>query len=381
MKKTLSTILAFAMGAALLSGCSGSSDSGTTAAGTTAAAETTTAAAETTTTAETTTAEETTTAAETTTAEVSLEAPGKTDPITLRVGSLKGPTTMGLVSLMDKAEKGEAEGSYEFTMAADASELVAKVVSNDLDIVLVPANMSSILYQRTNQGVQVLNINTLGVLYIVAADDSIQSIADLAGKTVYMTGKGTTPDYVFQHLLAANGMSADDLTIEYKSEATEVAAVLKEQADAIGLLPQPFVTVAMAQNEALKIVLDLTAEWDKAQEGQEGGGSLVTGVTVVRSELLADEASAAAVKLFMDEHAASASFANDDVAAASELVAQFGIIEKAPVAQKALPYCSIVCIEGDEMKEMLSGYLNVLYGLDPTSVGGKLPDDAFYFAR
>ena len=216
---------------------------------------------------------------------------------------------------------------------------------------------------------------------MVAADDSIQSIPDLAGKTVYMTGKGTTPDYVFQHLLAVNGMSADDLTIEYKSEPTEVAAVLKEQADAIGLLPQPFVTVAMAQNEALKIVLDLTAEWDKAQEGQEGGGSLVTGVTVVRSELLADEASAAAVKLFMDEHAASAGFANDDVAGAAELVAQFGIIEKAPVAQKALPYCSIVCIEGDQMKEMLSGYLNVLYEMDPTSVGGQLPDDAFYFAR
>ncbi len=392
MKKTLSIVMAFAMGAALLSGCSGPSTSETTAAGTTTAAETTTAAPETTaaettaapettTAAETTAAPETTTAAETTAAEVSLEGPGQSEPVTLRIGSLKGPTSMGLVSLMDKAEKGEAEGSYEFTMVSDASELVAKVVSKDLDIVLVPANMSSILYQRTSQSVNVLNINTLGVLYVVAADDSIQSIPDLAGKTVYMTGKGTTPDYVFQHLLAVNGMSADDLTIEYKSEPTEVAAVLKEQADAIGLLPQPFVTVAMAQNEALKIVLDLTAEWDKAQEGQEGGGSLVTGVTVVRSELLADEASAAAVKLFMDEHAASAGFANDDVAGAAELVAQFGIIEKAPVAQKALPYCSIVCIEGDQMKEMLSGYLNVLYEMDPTSVGGQLPDDAFYFAR
>ncbi len=387
MKKSLSVLMAAAMTAALITGCSGNSGTTQTTAETTAAETTaseTAAVSETTTAAAETTAEAPADEAPTTAADssgVSLEGPGAADGVTLRIGSLKGPTSMGLVSLMDKEEKGEAEGSYEFTMVTDASELVAKMVAGDLDIALVPANMASILYQKTNQGVNVLNINTLGVLYIVAADDSITGISDLAGKTVYMTGKGTTPDYVFQYLLSANGMSADDLTIEYKSEATEVAAVLKEQADAIGLLPQPFVTVAMAQNESLKIVLDLTAEWDKVNTDSADGGSLVTGVTVARSELLADETTAAAVQLFMDEHAQSAAFTGEDTAAAAELVAKYGIIEKAPVAQKALPYCSIVCIEGDELKEMLSGYLNVLYEQDPTSVGGQLPDDAFYYKR
>ena len=387
MKKSLSVLMAAAMTAALITGCSGNSGTTQTTAETTAAETTaseTAAVSETTTAAAETTAEAPADEAPTTAADssgVSLEGPGAADGVTLRIGSLKGPTSMGLVSLMDKEEKGEAEGSYEFTMVTDASELVAKMVAGDLDVALVPANMASILYQKTNQGVNVLNINTLGVLYIVAADDSITGISDLAGKTVYMTGKGTTPDYVFQYLLSANGMSADDLTIEYKSEPTEVAAVLKEQADAIGLLPQPFVTVAMAQNESLKIVLDLTAEWDKVNADSADGGSLVTGVTVARSELLADATTAAAVQLFMDEHAQSAAFTGEDTAAAAELVAKYGIIEKAPVAQKALPYCSIVCIEGDELKEMLSGYLNVLYEQDPTSVGGQLPDDAFYYKR
>ncbi len=385
MRKSLSIFMAAAMTAAMLTGCSGNSDTTQTAAQTTAAETTAVSAtAEETTAAETASdaaasAEEAPTAAADS-SDVSLEGPGASESgAVLRIGSLKGPTSMGLVSLMDKAEKGEAIGSYEFTMVADASELVAKMVSGDLDVALVPANMASILYQKTNQGVNVLNINTLGVLYVVAADDSITSVADLAGKTVYMTGKGTTPDYVFQYLLSANGLSADDLTIEYKSEPTEVAAVLKEQADAIGLLPQPFVTVAMAQNESLKIVLDLTAEWDKANEASEDGGSLVTGVTVARRELLADDAAAEAIRQFMNEHAESTTFANENTEAAAELVAQFGIIEKAPVAQKALPYCSIVCIEGSEMKDMLSGYLQVLYNQDPTSVGGQLPDDAFYY--
>ncbi len=394
--------MAAAMTAALLAGCSGSSSTNAT----TAAPGSTTAETSATenTAAETTAAENS--AAEGTTAETtasrtdieastadapvseetgsgaSLNGPGNgAESVTLRVGSLKGPTSMGLVSLMEKAENGESDGDYEFTMVTDASELVAKMVSGDLDIALVPANMASIIYMTTDLDIRALNINTLGVLYVVAADESITGIADLAGKTVYMTGKGTTPDYVFQYLLSANGLTSDDVTIEYRSEATEVAAILQEQPGAIGLLPQPFVTVAMAQNEDLKMVLDLTAEWDKANARQEGGGSLVTGVTVARSDLFDDEASADAVRLFMDEQASSAAFANENTAEAAELVARFGIIEKAPVAQKALPYCSIVNIEGDEMEEMLSGYLNVLYEQDPASVGGGLPDETFYYKR
>lgn len=369
MKRTLSFLMACAMTAALMTGCSSSSkESQETNAP--VQTEATTAAKP----PQTTAAPAATAAEETEKPEVSLEAPGASH---LRIGSLKGPTSMGLVSLMDRASKDAAEGDYEFIMVTDASELVAQMVSGDLDIALVPTNMASILYQKTNHGINVLDINTLGVLYVVAADDSIKSIADLKGKTIYMTGKGTTPDYAFQYLLAANGFISDDVTIEYKSEATEVAAVLAQDSSAIGLLPQPFVTVAMAQNENLKMVLDLTKEWDNVQS--EKGGSLVTGVTVCRSQLLEDAAAAKAVHTFMKEHKESAEFANANVEQTAELVAGAGIIEKAPVAAKAIPYCSITYIDGEEMREKLYGYLSILYEQDPSSIGGELPDEAFFY--
>ena len=212
---------------------------------------------------------------------------------------------------------------------------------------------------------------------MVTADESVGTIADLKGKTVYMTGKGTTPDYVFQYLLTANGLDKEDVTVEYKSEATEVAAVLKEQEGAIGLLPQPFVTVALAQNESLHMAMDLNEEWEKVQG--EDGSRLVTGVTVCRKELLDNTDTRKAVELFMDEHYDSASFANLNVKETAELVASAGIIEKAPVAEKAIPYCSIVCLNGAYMKEILPGYLEVLYQQEPSSVGGELPDDGFYY--
>lgn len=297
------------------------------------------------------------------------------EDVTVRVGSLKGPTSMGLVSLMDKAGQDEAGNRYEFTMVTAADELLGKIVSNEMDIALIPANVAGVLYHKTDGAVAVININTLGVLYVVAADDSISSFADLKGKTLYLNGKGTTPEYVISYLLAENGLTSDDVTLEFKSEAAEVAAILKEQPDAVGLLPQPFVTAACAQNEDLQIVLDCTAEWEKLQGA--GGSRLVTGVTIVRKDFQDEYPNA--VALFLREHAASTDFANTNLDETAELVAARGIIEKAAIAKKAIPYCNITCITGNEMKTALSGYLQVLADQDPASVGGQLPGDDFYF--
>lgn len=298
------------------------------------------------------------------------------------VGSLKGPTSMGLVSMMERAASGETDMNYDFTMVTAADELVAKVISGDVDIALVPANVASVLYNKTEGGVRVIDINTLGVLYVVECGETVQSVADLAGKTIYMTGKGTTPDYTIQYLLEQNGLTTDDVTLEYKSEATEVVSILAEDETAIGLLPQPFVTSAMMQNEKLRIALDLADEWTKVQG--EGGSSLVTGVTIVRTDYLESsdefgEPHEDAVKDFLEEHKASASYTNANLAEAAKLIEAQEIVAKAAIAEKAIPYCNITCIQGEEMKTALEGYLQVLADMDPSSIGGTLPAEDFYY--
>jgi NitT/TauT family transport system substrate-binding protein len=292
----------------------------------------------------------------------------------IRVGSLKGPTSIGLMSMIDKNSKYETENNYTFTMETAADVLLPQIIKGDLDIALVPANVASILYQKTDEAISVIDINTLGVLYMVSGDSSISSLESLKGKTVYLTGKGTTPDYVIQYLLAQVGLS-DQVTLEYKSEATEVAALLSKDPESIGLLPQPFVTVAMAQNDMLGIVIDLNKEWNKIQG--ENGSSLVTGVTIVRNSFL--EENEEAVLKFMEEHQLSANYANEKPKETSELVADAGIIEKASLAEKAIPFCNITYLDGNDAKAALEGYLNVLYAQNPESIGGELPKDNFYF--
>ena len=295
----------------------------------------------------------------------------KKDDTVIRVGSLKGPTTIGIVNLMDKASKGESEGKYDFTMAAAPDEITAKVVSGDLDIALVPANLASVLYNKTEGGVTAIDINTLGVLYCVTGDTSVTSIKSLAGKKVITTGQGATPEYSLRYLLEQNGVT--DCEIEFKSEATEVAAVLAEDPSQIAILPQPFVTVACAQNEAITSAFSLEQEWQLTT----GGLGMVTGVTIVRNDFL--KAHPEAVKTFIKEHGDSVNAANSDLDTTAALVVAQEIIGKEPVAKKAIPLCNVVCMTGDSVKSNLSAYLEVLYNSDPKSVGGKLPGDEFYY--
>lgn len=299
-----------------------------------------------------------------------LEKTGKT----LRVAALKGPTAMGMVKLMADAEAGETANDYEFTLAGSPDEIVGSIVTGEFDIAAVPTNLAATLYNKTQGKVRLMALNTLGVLYVVEAGDTVQSIADLAGRTVYSTGKGSTPEFAFDYVLEKNGIK-DQVAVEYKSEHAELAALLSQGQADLALLPQPFVTTALAQNEKLRVALDLTQEWDKAAQG---ASQLTMGCVIASSSFLEENAAAAAA--FLAEYEASVKFVTDpaNLDEAAALIAAQEIIPKAEVAKKALPQCGITFLSGEEMKKIASGFLRVLYDADPQSVGGALPDDGLY---
>ncbi len=289
----------------------------------------------------------------------------------MKIAGLKGPTTMGMVQLMQKAE---ASGRYAVEVYGTADEVVPKLVAGEVDAAAIPANLASVLYAKTEGAVQAVAINTLGVLYVVESGNSVQNIEDLRGKTVYATGKGTTPEFVLHYILTQNGLTpGEDVRLEYKSESTEVAALLAQEEGAIAVLPQPYVTAVQMQNEALRVALDLTKEWEAVGDGSP----LVTGVLAVRKDFIAQNPEVFAA--FLQDYEDSLGWVAQNPADAAALVAKYGIVEKAPVAEKALPACNITYIAGAEMKPMLKGYLQVLYNQQPEAVGGAMPGDDFYY--
>ncbi len=297
----------------------------------------------------------------------------------VRIGALKGPTGMGLAGMMGDAPSGVSDGvSYSFDLAGSADELTPMLIQGDLDMCMVPANLAAVLYQKTEGAVQVLALNTLGVLDIVCADDSVQSIQDLKGRTIVSAGKGSTPEYALRYLLENNGIDPDtDVTIEWKSEHVECLAELESDPTVVAMLPQPFATSALSKVEGARIAIDLNDVWNETAKAQGSDAQLITGVVVARTDFV--EQHPEAVAAFMGDYEKSIAFVNDDVEAAAQAIGDAGIIDAA-VAQKAIPYCNIVYITGDEMKAALSGYLQTLYDAAPESVGGSMPDDSFYYA-
>ena len=306
------------------------------------------------------------------------------ESVTVRVAALKGPTAMGLAQLMEQSAEIDAlmEGKetvvstgnlYDFTLAASADEVTPALLQGELDVACVPANLAAVLYQKTEGQLVTLAVNTLGVLYIVENGNAVQSLADLKGKTIAAAGKGSTPEYALRYLLTENGIDPDaDLTIDWKSEHSECVAALAQGAATIALLPQPFVTVAQGKIQGLRMALDLTAEWDKL----DNGSSLITGVAVARKAFV--EEHPAAVEAFLQAYAESVDWVNANTADAAAVIGDLGIVDAA-VAEKALPYCNIVCLTGGGMEAKLSGYLQVLYDAEPASVGGAVPGADFYY--
>lgn len=291
----------------------------------------------------------------------------------VRLGGLKGPTTMGFVKLLNDNEEGKTLNRYDFTMAVAADELAPKLLKGEIDILGVPVNLGAVLQQKSKGQVQMLAASALGVLYVVEKGDSVKTLNDLKGKTIFATGKGTTPELALSYLLKQNGLTlGEDVKVEWLSEPTEGVQRLNAMESGIALLPQPFVTVAMTKVEGLRVALSLEEEWNKLNNGSR----LVTAAVIARREFV--ENNPELVENFLKDFASSVQFVNENTEEAAKLVEKYDIV-KAPIAKMALPQCNLVSLTGSDMKQAVQGYLQTLFDQKPETVGGQMPEDSFYY--
>lgn len=299
------------------------------------------------------------------------------EKIDISIAALNGPTGIGMAKLIDDASNGKTANNYHISLAGAPDEINAKIINGELDIAAVPTNLAAVLYNKTNGKVQMLALNTLGVLSIVTKGEEISSIADLKGKTIYATGQGSTPEYVLNYILKKNGLTpGTDVTVEYLSEHAELATKLLAGEVSIALLPEPFVTQVQMKDKEVKIALNLTEEWDKAVEGKS---VLTMGCLIARKEFIEEHPDA--IAQFLTEYEASAKYANDNTADCAKLVEKSGIIASAAMAEKAIPNCNIVYVDGNEMKTKAQELFQVLFEANPKSIGGKLPDEDFFYQK
>ena len=349
MKKLLALILAAVLCVGVLAGCSGGNGGKET-------------------TPEQTTAEA---ASQETTPESQTEPAQQDTTVPVNVAALNGPTGMGMANLNKWSDEGSTAYKYTVTYSSAPDDVTGGLINGSIDIAAVPVNLASVLYNKTGGEVLTAAVNTLGVLYMVSKDESIASMADLEGKKIASAGQGSTPEYVLNYLLEKNGLT-DKVTVEYKSEHAECLTALTEDAADVIMIPEPFVTNAMAKVEGARVCINITQEWNAVSDA-----SLVQGVLVVRKAFATEHPEI--VKAFLDEYKKSVDQTNADPAGTAAIIEEYGIVAAAAVAEKAIPNCNIVCFTGEEMAHMMGNMLQVLFDANPQSVGGTLPADDIYF--
>lgn len=291
----------------------------------------------------------------------------KQDDTEIRIATLKGPTGMGMVKLADK----QNYPNYTVSIEASPDALNPRIISGEVDVAAVPVNLASVLYNKLDGDISVLAVSTLGVLYVVEAGSEVNSVADLAGKTVYATGQGATPEYILNYLLDKNGV-AGSVEVNYVGEHAALATMLADGSAEIGMLPEPNVTSTLAGNDNLRIALNLTEEWNKVCSTE-----LVQGVVIARKSFVNEHPEA--IEQFLREYEKSSTFVNENIDEAAKLIVDAGILGNVEIAKKAIPNCNISFSKGEAMHKAVEGMLTVLFEANPKSIGGKLPDKDFYY--
>lgn len=303
-----------------------------------------------------------------TTAQPTQEAAG-----TVRFAVLNGPTGVGAAKLMADSEAGATSNTYEVEVFTANDQVAAGLTNGEIDIAAVASNVAANLYNKTDGGIQMLAVSGLGVLYILENGESVHTMADLAGRTLYATGQGANPEYVLNYLLTENGVDPADVDIQWVT-ADEITTLMVSGEAELCMLPVPAATAVQLKNADVREALDLSAEWDNLQNGSH----LTMTTIVARTDFIQENPQA--VENFLADYQASVDYVNGDPAAAAELVAGYGITANAQIAEAAIPKCALVFITGpSSMRSAIQGYYEVLYQANPDSIGGGIPDDAFYY--
>lgn len=292
-------------------------------------------------------------------------------PADFKIGALKGPTGMGISKLMDESEKNTYRNNYSVELFSAPTDVTALLLKGELDIAAVPTNLAATLYNKSEGKIQLLALNTLGVLYVLEKGDTVRSIKDLEGKKIYSSGQASTPEYALNYVLKANNVNCE---VEYYATHAELAThALAGDADII-LIPEPQVSTILSKNSDFRIAVDFNEAWNDACENK---AIFSMGCLAVRKEFATENKQA--LEEFIKDYTASVEFVNNNAKEVSEIIAKYEIVASASIAEKAIPNCKMVTVTGEEMKTKTATYLQILFDSDPTSIGGALPSEDFYY--
>lgn len=293
----------------------------------------------------------------------------------LNIAAIQGPTGIGLANLMQSNADKTSTNNYTFDVLTNPNDVTALLLNGDADIVSVPTNVAAALYNKTSGNIRILALNTGCVLTLMENGNTVNSVADLRGKTIYSTGQGANPEYVLRYLLQKNGLDPDkDVTLEFLTDNQDLGNRMASGSIEVALVPQPIATSVLLKNKNARVALDVATLWENAVTDDS---RIMMGCVIAKKDFV--ENNKAAVDAFLAEYKTSIEKANSDAAATGTLCETYGIIANATMATKAIPSCALTFVSGADMSAKMKGYYDILFSYNAKSVGGAVPNEDIYY--
>ena len=268
-------------------------------------------------------------------------------------------------------------GDIGFKLWRTPDQLRAGLGAGTMPACLVPSYIAAIVANR-GLGVGLLNVMSWGVHYLISSDKAGNRLTDLAGRRLLLPFKQDMPDLVTQYMMRADGMTPGaDVRIDHADDPLHAFQMLTGgQADS-AILPEPLATGAILQGllnaVPMRRVLSLQDEWGRitgrAPRIPQAGMMIAQSLLEARPDLIRD---------LQTETVRSIAWSAHNPVSAGRIGADYMDI-KAPVIEKSIPFSNLAAVGAKEARDDLEYFFTVLAEIDPQIIGGRLPDDGFYF--
>lgn len=294
------------------------------------------------------------------------------DKHSYKIATLKGPSSMGMIKLIDSINNA-GNTNIQIDIMNDPIQVRKMMLDGTADFAILPTTMAAILY---NKGLdyRLIAIPGWGTLYLVGEDTTINSWNDIRNKRVNVMAKGMTPDVVFRYLLQKNGINPDkDITLDYSFPThIDLANAIAARQAKLGVIPEPLVSLVMHKNKKLHPIFDLNLEWNKQQSTSIAMTAFLGSNSILKdSPQLAEQ--------LISSYKNSVQWVNQHPDSAATLIVKYGILPDYQVALQSIPRSNLNFVRANKIQTQIDEYLKVFYDMNPDIIGGKIPDENFFY--
>ncbi len=286
-----------------------------------------------------------------------------------------------LIRMVNSGALNDVVDKVEFKVWKNPDQMRALVLSGDVDFIATPTNVAANLYNR-GADIRLLNVSIWGVLWMVSRDNSLKTLADFKDKEIAMPFRGDMPDIIFSKLAKESGLDPKkDFKLRYVSNPLDAMQLLILRRVDHALLAEPAVSMALRKTQSypMKIIapdlyrsVDLQKEWGRLLKRKSSIPQ--AGMALINKKL-----DKHIIQRFIEEYEKATNWCLEYPDEAGKIVAEHIELLTPEAVSDSIKVSQFKHVSANDARVELDYFFNILLESTPAVIGGKLPDDGFFY--